>query len=224
MEIGFKVKLSPGLYLRDPDSTDLGKQIVRRSIEMIHKLGYEDFTFKKLAVSIPTTEASVYRYFENKHKLLIYLVDLYWSFIEFQVMYHINNLSDPELKIKKVIDLLVWEDNADQQYLDLDQKALYYISITEGSKTYLSKDVDENNRELFFKPYKDLCALIASIFNEFNPGYKYARSLASSVVELSHYQYYFMHHLPRLCDFSENKDPKELEAYLEHLVFQSLKK
>ena len=223
MQIGFQVKLNEGLYLRDPESSAIGKQIIKHSISLINEIGYENFTFKKLARLIPTTEATVYRYFENKHRLLIYLVDMYWSFIEFQVMFQINNLKDPEAKIRKVIDLLVWEDNAEQQFLDLDQKSLYYIAMSEGSKTFLSKDVDELNRELCFKPYKDLCDLIASIFKEYNPEYPYAKSLASSVVELSHFQYYFMKHLPRLCDYSDKKDPKEVEAFLEHFVFKSLK-
>ena len=223
MNLNFQSELSAGLYVRNPDSTELGKKIVRISIQLIYKLGYEDFTFKKLAAEIPTTEASIYRYFENKHKLLIYLVDLYWSFIEFQVLFHVNNLEHPEMKIKKIIDLLVWEDNTEQKFSDLDQKALYYIAVAEGSKTYLSKNVDENNKEHFFKPYKDLCGLVAAIFKEYNPDYPYAKTLASSLIELSHYQYFFMHHLPRLCDFAVKKDPKELESFLEHLIFRSLK-
>jgi AcrR family transcriptional regulator len=222
MQIGFQVKLNPGLYLKNPEGSEMGREIIKNSIRLIHEIGYEQFTFKKLARIIPTTEATVYRYFENKHKLLIYLIDMYWSFIEFQVLFHINNITDPAEKIRKIIDLLVWEDNAGQHFVDIDQKALYYIAIAESSKTYLSKDVDEHNRELFFKPYKDLCTLIASIFEEYNSSFQHSRTLASSVVELSHLQYFFMNHLPKLCDFSERKDPKELEAFIENLVFKTL--
>ena len=223
MQLGFQIKMNPGLFHRDPDSSEVGKQIIKRSIDLIAEMGYEKFTFKKLAKEIPSTEATVYRYFENKHKLLIYLMDLYWGFIEFQVLFQINNLSDPESKIKKIVDLLVWEDNTEQTFLDLDQKALYHIAVAESSKTYLSKDVDEHNKEMFYKPYKDLCSLIASIFEEYNADYPYSRTLASSVVELSHCQFYFMNHLPKLCDFSKRKDPKEVEAFLENLIFSSLK-
>jgi AcrR family transcriptional regulator len=223
MQIGFQVKMNKALYLRDPETSGLGREMIRKSIELINEIGYENFTFKKLASVIPTTEASVYRYFENKHKLLIYLVDLYWAFVEFQVIFKLNNIHDPEEKIKKIIDLLVWEDNEEQSILDIDQKALYYIAIAEGSKTYLAKNIDDLNREMLFKPFKDLCSLIANAFLDYKPGYPYAKTLASSLVEMSHFQYFFMQHLPRLCDFSEKKDPKELEAFLEHFVFQSLK-
>lgn len=222
MQLDFKIKLNEKLYLRDPEGTDVGKQIVRQAVTMISVIGYEQFTFKKLAIEINSTEATVYRYFENKHKMLIYLLDWYWSFIEFQVIFQLNNITDPTKKIKKLIDILVWEDNDESTFTELDQKALYYIAIAEGSKTYLSKDVDENNKELLYKPFKDLCARVANLFTEYNPKYKYPASLASTLVETSHVQYYFMHHLPRLCDFAKKKNPKDLEAYLEHLVFGAL--
>ncbi len=222
MQIDFKIKMSDKLYVRDPEGTDIGKMIVKYSVTMISNIGYEQFTFKKLAIEINSTEATIYRYFENKHKLLIYLLDWYWSYIEFQVIFQLNNITDPAEKIKKVIDILVWEDNAAIVFTEPDQQALYYIAIAEGSKTYLSKDVDDNNKELLYKPFKDLCARIALIFKEYNPKYKYPASLASTVVETSHLQYYFMQHLPRLCDFSKKKNPKDIEAYLEHLVFGAL--
>ena len=222
MQIEFKIKPSSSLFLRDPDGTEMGKSIVRKSIKLISYIGYEQFTFKKLALEIPTTEATVYRYFENKHKLLIYLIDYYWAFIRYQVLFNINNLKSPEDKIRTIIDLLVWEDNSTMYSAEIDQKALYYIAITDGSKTFLSKEVDNLNKNQVFVPYKELCELIASVFREYNPDYKFANSLASTLVETSHFQYFFMHHLPRLCDFADSKDPKVLEVFLENLVFGAL--
>lgn len=219
MQVDFKVKMNEKLYLRDPDGTDIGKQIIKTSVTMMSEIGYELFTFKKLAIEIGSTEATVYRYFENKHKLLIYLVDWYWAFVEFQVIFQLNNVIDPAEKIRKLIDILVWEDNASTVFSELDQEALYYIAIAEGSKTYLSKEVDNHNKDFLFKPYKDLCGRIALLFKEYNPKYKFPASLASTLVESAHMQYYFMHHLPRLGDYSKKKSPKEIEAFLEQLVF-----
>lgn len=223
MQLDLTVKLNDRLYLRDPQGTEIGKDIVKHSISLILALGYENFNFKKLAREIGSTEATVYRYFENKHKLLIYLIDWYWAFVEFQVVFHTNNLVKPLDKIKTVIDILVWEDNIASGFTNVDQESLYYIAVSEGSKTYLSKEVDENNKEMFYKPYKDLVARLAGFFREYNPKYKYHFSLASSVIEISHMQYYFMHHLPRLCDFSKRKNPKEIEAFLEGMVLGALK-
>jgi len=222
MHLDFNIKLNSQLYLRDPESTDLGKEIIASSIKLIYNLGYEQFTFKKLAAEITCTEATIYRYFENKHKLLIYLIDCYWAFMEFQIVFKTNNVVSPKEKINTIIDLLVWEDNSELHFSKLDQKALYYIAIAESNKTYLSKGVDENNKDALYQPYKDLCKRIADIFMEYKPGFTYPKSLASSLVEMSHLQYYFMQHLPRLCDFEEKKSPKEIEKFLAHFVFGTL--
>lgn len=222
MNIDFNPSLNDRLFLKNPQSTELGKKIIRESITLMADIGYEQFTFKKLAAEIQTTEATIYRYFVNKHKLLIYLVSWYWNYLEFQMIVQLSNLSDPADKIRKVIDILVWEDNLEIDFGAFDHKALYYITIAEGNKTFLSKDVDENNKDMLYKPFKDLAGRIASVFSEYNPSYKYPNTLASSVIDLSHLQHYFMHHLPRLSDFAKKKRPKDIEAFLEDLVFKTL--
>lgn len=222
MNIAFNAELSEKLFLRNPQSSALGKSIVKESIQLMAEVGYEQFTFKKLANAIETTEASIYRYLENKHKLLIYLVDWYWAYLEFQLIIQLKNLADPAEKIRKIIDILVWQDNQEMDFGTIDYRSLYYIAIAEGSKTYLSKDVDENNKDMLYKPFKDLSSRIASVFIEYNSTYKYPNSLASSVIEISHQQYFFMHHLPRLSDFAKKKNIKDLESFLEDLVFKAL--
>jgi len=222
MNIDFNPSLNDRLFLKNPQSTELGKKIIKEAISLISSIGYEQFTFKKLAIEIETTEATIYRYFLNKHKLLIYLVSWYWSYLEFQIIVQLKNITSPENKIKKIIDILVWEDNSEINFGAFDHQALYFIAIAEGNKTYLSKDVDENNKDMLYKPFKDLSGRIADIFAEYNPKYKYPNTLASSVIDLSHLQYFFMHHLPRLSDFAKKKRPKDIEAFLEDLVFKTL--
>ena len=70
MAIGIKMVLNDGLYQRDPQETVLGQKIIKHSIVLIDEIGFEAFNFKKLASCMKSTEASVYRYFENKHCLL----------------------------------------------------------------------------------------------------------------------------------------------------------
>ena len=77
--------IDSNLYCKDPESSDLGKKIVMNGIKMIHELGYESFTFKKLGTQIHSNESSIYRYFESKHTFLIYLVNWYWSLVEFKL-------------------------------------------------------------------------------------------------------------------------------------------
>ena len=224
MELKLSLRLNEKLFLRDPESSDLGKRILKNGIELIHKLGFEAFTFKKLAEEIHTTEASVYRYFENKHRLLLYIITWYWSYLEYQVVFNIVNLSDSESKIKRVLDLLTRELDDSLGTHDFDKKALFNIVINESSKAYFSKDVDENNSIQLFKPYKDLCARVASLFKEHNNDYPYPRSLASTVIEAAHFQNFFALHLPRLTDVKSKDDLNTVREFLENLVFAALKK
>jgi AcrR family transcriptional regulator len=223
MELKLSIRLNEKLYLRDPEASDLGRRIVKNGANLISELGFEGFTFKKLAEAIQTTEASVYRYFESKHKLLLYIITWYWTCLEYQVIFSINNMTDTEAKIRLVIDLLSRELDGALGTLDFDKKALYNIVISESNKAYLSKDVDNNNSAQLFKPYKDLCARIADLFLEYNPNYPYSRSLTSTMIESAHLQYFFAQHLPRLTNAKGKEDDQTIRNFLEHLVFSALK-
>ncbi|MFZ1786043.1 MAG: TetR/AcrR family transcriptional regulator [Ferruginibacter sp.] len=210
------------LFLRDPEQTELGKKIIQHSILLIHKSGFESFTFKKLAEDINSTEAGVYRYFENKHKLLMYITAWYWSWLEYRVTVHGLNIKSPAVRLKKVIKLLATtvEDDISTSYVN--ESILHQIIIAEGSKAYFTKHVAEDNRDQFFKPYKDLCAKVSDIILECSPKYKYPKSLASTIVEMAHFQNFFMHNLPALTDFGKEKDETKVVAFLEDLVFSAI--
>ena len=106
MAIIVQILINNNLFLRDPEKSDLGRNIINKSIELIDDLGFESFTFKKLAQAIGSTEASIYRYFENKHKLLIYLISWYWGWLEFQIDYSTNGIEDSKEKLKKTIQII----------------------------------------------------------------------------------------------------------------------
>lgn len=216
--------MNEALFLRNPESSELGKNILKHSVQLIHKAGFEAFTFKKLAEDIGTTEAGIYRYFENKHKLLLYLTAWYWAWLEFQMRFHTNNIKDPKVKLKSVITLLAAAVEDDEQTNYINEGLLHQIIITEGSKAYLTKQVGEDNKQQFFKPYKDLCAVIGTIILECNPKYKYPKSLASTIIEIAHLQNFFMNNLPSLTDFGNKKEESEIIAFLNDLVFCSIKK
>ncbi len=222
MKLQLQISMNEALYLRDPQSTVLGKNIIKHSIELIHKHGFEAFTFRKLAEEISTTEAGVYRYFENKHKLLVYITAWYWAWLEFQISFQTNNIIEPEVKLKKVITLLASTVEDDEQTSYVNESLLHQIVISEGSKAYLTKHVGEDNKLQFFKPYKDLCAVVGNIILECNPEYKYPRSLASTIVEMAHFQNFFMRNLPALTDFGQTKEETEIIAFLDDLVFTSI--
>jgi len=223
MKLALQINMNPSLYLRDPEGTDLGKNIIKHSIQLIHDNGFEAFTFKKLAESIGTTEAGVYRYFENKHKLLVYIISWYWRWLDFQIGYQTKNLTNPVSKLKKVITILATTVEDDLMTGHVDESILHQILISEGSKAFLTKQVNQDNKQEYFKPYKDLCNTIGEIILECNPKYKYPHSLASTIIEMAHLQNFFMNHLPSLTDFSKSKDEKEIIKYLEDLVFNTIR-
>lgn len=224
MELQLQIKMNPKLYLKDPEQSALGRSIIQHSIRMIHKVGFEDFTFKKLAIEIGTTEASIYRYFENKHRLLTYIIAWFWTWLEYQLVYHTNNVISAEEKVNVVIRLSTFQLSDQFTFDHIDRNQLYQISITEASKSYLTKHVTQDNKDRLFKPYKDLCGRIADIFAAYNPAYKFPRSLASTLLEMAHYQLFFKHNLPSLTDFRNQKDDSGITLFLQHLVFSALKK
>ena len=156
--------------------------------------------------------------------MLLYLTAWYWSWLEFQISFHTNNINDPADKLKRVIKLLATAVEDDEQTNYINEGLLHQIIIAEGSKAYLTKQVEEDNKQLFFKPHKDLCAVISNTISECNPNYKYPKSLASTIIEMAHFQNFFMKNLPSLTDFSKTTEENEIILFLNDLVFTSLKK
>lgn len=224
MELQLQIKMNEKLFLRNPEQSELGKKIIQHSIQLIHKTGFEAFNFKKLAEDIGTTEAGIYRYFENKHRLLIYIVAWYWVWVEYRISFQTNNINDPVKKLKRIIQLLATTVEDDIKTSHVNENILHQIIIAEGSKVYLTRHVSEDNRDQLFKPYKDLCAKIGDVILECNPKYKYPKSLTSTIIEIAHFQNFFMNNLPSLTDFGKEKDELKIVAFLEDLVFSSIRK
>jgi hypothetical protein len=222
MDFQVTFKVNAKIYLRDPESSEVGRQIVKHAIDLIYELGFEQFTFKKLATEIGCTEATIYRYFENKHRLLLYILNWYWNYMEFLVDYTLTNIKDNKERLKLIVKLLTHPLPDSSGTIDYDKKALNGIVIAESSKVYLVKEVSEINRDQVFKPYKDLCAKIASVISAYNPKYKYAKSLSTTLIETSHHQQYFSLNLPRLTDATPKNRPEFTGQFLEELLFKAL--
>jgi AcrR family transcriptional regulator len=219
-----RIQLSKNLYLRDPQETELGKKIVRKSIEIIDEIGFEKFTFKKLAVSIESTEASVYRYFENKHRLLVYLIAWYWNWVEYVIDYQTNNIQDPHKKLKIAIGIITERKMMDPYFPDINEEALYRIIIAESDKTYLTKQVDDDNKEGLFRGYKSLCKKIAAIIRQINPSYRYPHALTSTLLQASHQQVFYSQHLPSLTEmnFKSGDFNDQIFTFLYELVLNTI--
>jgi AcrR family transcriptional regulator len=224
MEFQVKFAINEKIFLRNPESSELGKLMVKTAIDLIYELGFEQFTFKKLATEINSTEATIYRYFENKHRLLLYILNWYWCYMEFLVTFKLENVTDKKEQLKIIVHLLTHELAGSTNQFDYNKKYLNQIVISESSKVYLVKDVAEINKDSVFKPYKDLCARIAEVISSYNPKYKFPRSLSTTLIETSHHQQFFSVNLPRLTDISPESKSDFTNQFLLDLVFQVLGK
>lgn len=209
MAVSIRFDLNDSLFTRDPQETSLGKKIISEGILLMDELGFEGFTFKKLATRIGSTEASIYRYFENKHFFLLYLTNWYWEWVLYLIDSETKNVSDPAEKLKIAIRMIVFAtaDNPSIEYVNED--VLHRVVIAEGTKSYHTVTVDARNKEGLFISYKTLTAKLAEIIEGIRPDFPYKRSLASNLFEMASNQIYFAEHLPRLTDLGQEEGSEE---------------
>lgn len=203
MEIDIHFPTNEKLYLKNPEHSSLGQKIITHSILLIKKLGIEEFTFKKLAIEIQSNEASIYRYFENKHNLLIYLISFYWEVLNMKIEFATEYINSPKEKLTKLIDVLVKIEDAAPSIKNMDIATLHDIIVSESAKAYLTKKVDKESREGFFKSYEKLVDTISGIFMEVNQDYEFPRALACNLVETTYEQFYFSQHFHGLTELQE---------------------
>lgn len=215
------ITVNPKLFVKNPETSDLGKKIISQSIILINEIGFEDFTFKKLGEKIGSNESSIYRYFESKHKLLLYLCSWYWAWMEYRMLFSITNISDPLEKLKRAITIVTEKVDDDTKTLHINEAVLNQIIIAEFTKTLLTKEVDEENKEGFFLVYKSVINRLITIIEEVNPNYSFSKSLASSIVEGSLHQHFLKDHLKTITNCNENNSPTDF--YID-LAYKTLKK
>jgi AcrR family transcriptional regulator len=200
LEIGLRISMPEGLYLRDPQSTELGRSIIKHAILLIDEIGFESLTFKKLAKKIGSNETSLYRYFENKHLLLLYLVVWYWNWVSYLIDINTKNIEDPKRILDKIIETIVDATKENPSIDFVNEDVLHRIIISESTKAYHTKAVDKENKEGLFGGYEALVQKIASSILEVKKDFPYPHSLASNLFEMANNQIYFAVHLPGLTD------------------------
>ena len=198
-----KAAVNEKLYVKDPETSDLGKKIIQHSILLIDEIGFEQFTFKKLGERIQSNESSIYRYFESKHKLLVYLSSWYWTWIDYNILFSTANIKNPEEKLENAIIIVTQNIIDDLQTPHINESILNRIIVSEFTKTFLTKEVDEENKEGFFLVYKQVVNRLIEIIKEVNPEYNYAKSLASSIVEGALHQQFLKQHFKTITSFNQ---------------------
>lgn len=214
--------LNSDLYLKDPMSSILGQAILQKGVPLFMELGYEGLTAKKLAYSAQTTEATVYKYFKNKHRLLQYYSQLYWVWLEQQLKVFTAILDDPQEKLLRAVDIICQIPEVAADPGVVSKAALRKLVVAEGSKAYLSNHVDDDNDKKLFAPYKSLARHMAQLILQVKPDEKYPLALATTVIEMAHSLEFYKEHLPALTDFSDQEGAAGLKDFLRTLIKNSL--
>jgi len=215
-----KISVPDKIFIKDPESSKLGKRIIEHSILLIDEIGFDSFTFKKLGKQIGSNESSIYRYFDSKHKLLLYLTSWYWAWIEYQLVFATHNISDPKEKIKKAIEIVARTIKEDSNFSHVNEVILNRIIINENSKSYLTKEVDIENKEGYFVVYKRLVLRLSEMILVLKPDYSYASSLASTIVESALHQHFLKEHFQSITNCSDKVSPYH---FINHLTLSILR-
>lgn len=205
-QINITIDVNDSLYLRNPLETHLGKRIIEHGILMMHEIGFEDFNFKKLALHMESTEASIYRYFENKYMLLAYLVAWYWDYIHYIILLDTRNIKSAKERLRIMITSLVHALDSSSLPDYIDQQKLHALIVENANKVYHIKKVDDFNKIGFYLNYKKLVKTIADTISEIDDKFKFPRALATSIIEQSLSYEYYISHLPSLTDHMNSKN------------------
>ena len=204
-----KISVPDKIYIKDPETSKLGKRIIEHSILLIDEIGFDSFTFKKLGVKIGSNESSIYRYFESKHKLLLYLTSWYWAWIEYQMVFATFNMPDAKQQLFKAIDVVTKTIEEDVTFSHINEIVLNRIIINEYSKSYLTKEVDSENKEGYFVVYKRMIKRLRDMIININPEYKFPSSIASTIVEGALHQHFLKAHFTSITDCNNDVTPAD---------------
>ncbi len=185
MAINISITVDPSTYLRDPKETNLGKKIIKAGTDLLAETGFQCFNFKQLAKYIQSTEASVYRYFENKHMLLVYLSSWYWDYLDYMIMINTRNITDPWKRLNIAISTIVNGAAADSPVDFIDQKKLHRVVIEHFHKVVFNKTFSSDQKESLFSNYKNLNSNLSEMIRSCNADFKYPNALASNIIKMA---------------------------------------
>ena len=215
-----KISVPDKIFIKDPETSELGKRIIEQSIVLINEIGFDSFTFKKLGIKIGSNESSIYRYFESKHKLLLYLSSWYWAWLEYQLVIETFSIANHLEKLQKAVTIVTRTVEEDTNFSHINEILLYRIIVNESSKSYLTKEVDRDNIEGYFEIYKRLISRLEQMIIAVNPKYPFGLSLASTVLEGGLHQHFLREHFPSLTNSKNGETPTD---FFYHLVNNTLK-
>jgi AcrR family transcriptional regulator len=200
--------------------TTLGKKMIKHSIDILSETGYHCFNFRNLAKDMQSTEASVYRYFENKHMLLVYLCSWYWDYLNYLIEIDTRNVTDPELRLRNAIKTIVNGPSAPNPSDFIDQSKLHAIIVEHFFKAMFNKTTTVEEKENLFANYRNLNANLTAIVKECNPEFKYPCAMASTIIKMSIDHSYYADQICSLTEITNciNTKKDQIEEMINYFV------
>jgi len=112
-------------------------------------------------------------------------------------------IKNPEEKLNEALKIITKKVENDKNTTYIDEAILHRIITAEYTKTFLTKDVDVENKEGYFVVYKRIIVRLIEMIEAVNPNYNYSKSLASSVVEGILHQRYLKEHFTSITNLTE---------------------
>ena len=201
-----------------PSSTSK-EQILAVALQLAQQQDLAALSLRQLAKELGISPTSLYRYFENKHKLLLYLASWFWGWLEYKMVFATYRTPHSREKLKQAIAILTQPVEKDAAFSHIDEVLLNKIVINEYSKSYLTKEVDQENKEGYFIIYKRLANCLRDMIIAVNKDYHYPSSLASTILEGGLHQHFLAAHFPALTNCNATTTPTH---YFTDLVFRAL--
>jgi AcrR family transcriptional regulator len=217
MTINISHDINPNLFVKNPTDTDLGRKIVGNGLRLLHKTGIEQFNFKKLAVAAKTTEASVYRYFKDKHQFILYFNAWYWRYILFLVEIEIKTEQKPKDQLNSMLSFLYNKQKFKFKSEILDIYLLRELMLSESVRLIYTQNIENITKLNLLSDQIKFLEMIKNIIKEINPKIKYPLALASTIVEGIQMQNHFISHSLPLTDM-QTSDSKSYSTYLDSLL------
>jgi AcrR family transcriptional regulator len=213
------IKIDESLFNKEPTSSDIGLSIIRKSVDLLHSEGLESFTFKKLALTLGSTESTIYRYFINKHQLMMYLASWYWSLLEWKVVFATANMELPSAMMDKALKVLA--NPVDESSMEFfDEKKLRDIVISYGFNSVEIKNLKKKDRIGYFLAYSNLSSRFEEIIILHNKNFKNPKAMATTLIETSNFQLLLKLRLPELTD--EHASETTLYNLLSQMAYKAL--
>jgi len=231
MTTSIRIQVNPALFLRDPEETELGRRLVAQSVLLIEELGFERFTFKKLAAAIDSTEASMYRYFQSKHQLLSYLLAWYWSRLEYLIHSRTRNIESPIEQLQVALDVLTQPalgtrtrplEDAAHSYIN--ERVLHHIVTLESTKMYIPKGLQRMQREALMEDYERLCHRLQEILRAIRPKYRFPKTLVTTIIHSIQRASLYAELFPGLTDLRSGETTGDLRHFIEELALSALER